>query len=285
MVTERKDVSRLAGRTLLYAALLIGAVLMVMPLYWTVATSLKTIDQLSIYPPHLIPDPVAWWNYVQIFRIQPVGRYVFNSLVVVAAAEFGGVITCAFVAYGFAKMEFPGRRLLFGVLVSTLMMPYVVRLIPLFIIYSKLGWINTFLPVTVPELLGRNAFYILLLTQFFRTIPSDLLDAARIDGAGEFRVWWSVMMPLSRAVLAAVAIFAFQFAWDDFLGQLIYLGGNPDLRTLAVAVYTLRGMPGELPMIHYLMAMSTLMIVPVLAMFAVGQRQFVQGITFTGLRG
>jgi multiple sugar transport system permease protein len=284
-VVERRDISHFAGRGVLYVALIAGALLMVTPLYWTVATSLKTLDQLSLYPPRLIPNPIAWWNYLEIFRIQPVGRYLLNTLVIVAATEFGAVITCSFVAYGFARTEFPGRQFLFAVLVSTLMMPYIVRLIPLFIIYSKLGWINTFLPVTVPELLGRNAFYILLLCQFFRTIPSDLLDAARMDGASEFRIWWSMVMPLSRAVLAAVAIFAFQFAWDDFLGQLIYLGGNPNIRTLAVAVYTLRSMPGQLPMIHYLMAMSTLMIIPVLAMYAFGQRQFVQGITFTGLRG
>jgi len=272
-------------RSCLYLILSAGSVVMLIPLLWALSTSLKTLDQINAWPPRWIPDPIAWSNYVDIFNKLPFGRYLLNTAVIVAASEVGALITCSLVAYGFAKLDFPGREVAFILLLSTLMMPYVVRLIPLFLIYSQIGWINTFLPLTVPELLGRNAFFIFLLRQFFRGIPQELSDAARIDGCGDLGIWWRIMLPLSKPVLAAVAIFAFQSAWDDFLGPLVYMGGNPELRTLAVGLYILRNVPGQLPMIHYLMAASMLMILPVLAMFALSQRFIIQGITLTGLKG
>lgn len=170
-------------------------------------------------------------------------------------------------------------------LLSTMMMPYVVRLIPLFVIYTKLGWINTFLPLIIPPLLARNPFYVFLFRQFFRTIPEELADAARIDGCSEFGIWWRIILPLSKPAMAAVAIFAFQSAWDDFLAPLIYMGNRPELRTLAVGLYYFRNMPGQLPMVHYLMAMSVLMIIPVLLVFAFGQRYFIRGVAMSGLKG
>lgn len=276
---------RLASHGLLHLILLMGSILMLIPLVWTVSTSLKTPQQVAIWPPEWIPNPVMWSNYIDVFRIAPVMLWLRNSLVLVAAEVIGSVITCSFVAYGFARVRFPGRDAIFLLLLSTLMVPYVVRLIPLYVIYNQIGWINTFLPVTVPQLLGRNPFFIFLLRQFFMGIPDELSDAARIDGCSEFGIWWRIVMPLSKPALAAVAIFAFRDSWDNFLAPLVYMAGRPDLRPLAVGLYTLRGGAGQLPDTHYLMALSTLMILPMLIIFAAGQRYFIQGVTLSGLKG
>lgn len=270
---------------LLHIMLLLGSVIMVIPLLWTLSTSLKGLPQIAVWPPEWLPDPVLWRNYIDVFTVAPVGLWLRNSLIIVAANVVGSVVTCSFVAYGFARTKFPGRDLLFILLLSTLMVPYVVRLIPLYIIYGQLGWLNTFLPVTVPNLLGRNPFFIFLLRQFFMGIPNELSDAARIDGCSDFGIWWRIVMPLSKPALAAVTIFAFRDAWDNFLAPLVYLAGRPDLRPLAVGLYTLRGGGGQLPDTHYMMALSVLMILPMLVLFAGGQRYFIQGVTLTGLKG
>ncbi|MEZ4736202.1 MAG: carbohydrate ABC transporter permease [Caldilineaceae bacterium] len=251
----------------------------------TPAVTLKTMQQIGVWPPEWIPAPVMWQNYLAVFDAAPVGLWLRNSMIIVMANVIGSVVTCSFVAYGFARTRFPGRDALFVLLLSTLMVPYVVRLIPLYMIYGQLGWINTFLPVTVPNLLGRNPFFIFLLRQFFMGIPNELADAARIDGCSDFGIWWRIVMPLSKPALAAITIFAFRDAWDNFLAPLVYLAGRPDLRPLAVGLYTLRGGAGQLPDTHYMMALSTLMILPMLLLFALGQRYFIQGVTLTGLKG
>lgn len=273
------------GRTAIYAILILGALAALMPMVWTLSTSLKSLDQLAIFPPRIIPDPIMWTNYIDVFNIVPVGLYLRNTLIIVVSWVIGATVTCSFVAYGFARTQFWGRDTLFLVLLSTLMMPYVVRLIPLFVLYKEMGWINTFLPLTVPMLLGRNAFYIFLLRQFFIGIPQELSDAARIDGCSHFGIWWRIIMPLSKPALATVAIFAFQGAWDDFLAPLVYMGGNPELRTLATGLFYFRSSPGQIAQTHYLMAMSTLMIIPVLLVFAFNQRYFIQGVTLSGIKG
>jgi ABC-type glycerol-3-phosphate transport system permease component len=208
-----------------------------------------------------------------------------NTMVLVAAAEVGALITCSFVAYGFARLDFPGREPLFLLLISTMLMPYIVRLVPLFVFYSEIGWLNTYLPIAVPDLLGRNAFYIFLLRQFFRAIPFELSDAARIDGANDFRIWWTIVLPTAKPVLATVAVFAFQSTWDDFLAQLIYMGGDPDLRTMAIGLYQLKNTPGGDNLLPYLMAMSIVTMLPVLIIFAFGQRLLIQGVNTSGLKG
>ena len=214
-----------------------GAVGMLIPLLWTLSTSLKTLERITVTQLDLIPRPIAWWNYIEIFRIAPVALHFRKTMVIVAAVVLGSVVTSSFVAYGFAKIEFPARDLLFLVLLSTMMIPGVVTLIPLFVMFDRLGWINTFLPLVVPQPLGHNPFYIFLMRQFFRGIPVDLCDAGRIDGCSEFGIWWRIVMPNSKPVLAAVAIFAFQWAWNDFLYPLIYLGGRQELWTLALVLW------------------------------------------------
>ena len=201
-----------------------------------------------------------------------------NSLVVVAAALIGGLIVCSLVAYAFAFIRFPGRNLLFNVLLITMMIPFIVQLIPTFLLFDRLGWVNTFLPLIVPRLLGHNAFYIFLYRQFFRGIPPDLLDAARLDGCTEIGLWRRIVLPLSVPVLAAVAVFSFQFAWNDFLNPLIYLGGNRDLWTLPIGLQAFTQIDGQQSNMNLMMAMAVIMIAPIIALFAVAQRYVISGV-------
>lgn len=277
--------SRLSRWFLIYPILLVGTIVMLFPLVWTISTSLKTPETVTLRELRLIPDPIMWSNYVTIFDEVPLLLYTWNTLIVVIASVLGGLIICSMAGYAFARVPFPGRSGFFFLLLSTMMLPGVVRLIPLFVIFDQLGWLNTFLPLVVPRLLGHNAFYIFLMRQFFRGIPMELSDAARIDGASEFGIWWRVILPNSRPVLAAVAIFSFQFGWTEFMAPLIYLGANKDLWTLSLGLNAQKGFEGEVTSLHTMMVMSIFMILPLLAIFAVGQKYMIQGVTFSGLKG
>ncbi len=276
---------RLTRTTTTYLILLAGALVMIFPLIWTISTSLKTPDKVTLRHIELVPDPWAFENYVEIFTDQPLVRYTRNTLILVVAAVFGAIVPCSLAAWGFARIPFPGRRVLFGLLLATMMLPYVVQLIPLFIFFDRVGLVNTFWPLILPRVLGHNAFYIFLLRQFFRGIPVDLFDAARIDGASELGVWWRIAIPMSLPVLAAVSIFAFQFAWDDFLWPLIYLGGNKENWTLAMGLNALKGFEGDENSMNVMMTFSTLMLVPMLLVFYFGQKYLVKGVSVTGLKG
>ncbi len=277
--------ARLTRQSITYLILLAGAVVMFFPLLWTVSTSLKTPDKVTLRHIELIPDPWAFENYLEIFFDQPLLRYTRNTMILVGAAVFGALVPCSLAAWGFARIPFPGRRTLFALLLTTMMLPYVVQLIPLFIVFDRIGWVNTFWPLILPRVLGHNAFYIFLMRQFFRGIPVDLFDAARIDGASEFGVWWRIAMPMSLPVLAAVSIFAFQFAWDDFLWPLIYLGGNKQNWTLAMGLNALKGFEGDENTMNVMMTFSTLMLAPMLLVFYFGQKYLVKGVSVTGLKG
>ena len=276
--------ARAINQGVIYLIVTVAAVAMVFPLLWTVSTSLKTPDQLVGTRIVLIPDPIAWENYVEIFKITPILLNLRNTMIIVVCAEFGSLVMCSLVAYAFARIPFPGRNVLFTLLLSSMMLPGVVQLIPFFVIFDRLGWINTFLPLIVPRFLAHNPFYIFLMRQFFMGIPQDLSDAARIDGCSEFSIWWRIVMPISTPALATVAIFTFQGVWNDFLYPLVYLGANRKLWTLALGLNSLRSYDTA-NMTHLQMAFSVLMIVPVMIVFAFGQKQIVQGITFTGLKG
>ena len=277
--------ARLTRQSITYLILLAGALVMFFPLLWTVSTSLKTPDKVTLRYIELIPDPWAFENYLEIFFDQPLLRYTRNTLILVGAAVFGALVPCSLAAWGFARIPFPGRRTLFALLLTTMMLPYVVQLIPLFIFFDRIGWVNTFWPLILPRVLGHNAFYIFLMRQFFRGIPVDLFDAARIDGASEFGVWWRIAMPMSLPVLAAVSIFAFQFAWDDFLWPLIYLGGNKANWTLAMGLNALKGFEGDENTMNVMMTFSTLMLMPMLLVFYFGQKYLVKGVSVAGLKG
>jgi ABC-type glycerol-3-phosphate transport system permease component len=272
---------RLLGTALTFATLGAISLIMLLPLYLMILISFRTADRAFVYPPDLWFTSVTFDNYPQaLFKLLPFRLYVQNTVIIATLAIVGDLLSCSLVAYGFARFRFPGRDFLFGVLLATLLMPFVVRLVPLFILFQKLGWINTFLPLVVPSFFGTPLF-IFLMRQFFLTIPAELVDAARIDGAGELAIWWRIMLPLSKPVLAAVAIFSFQNTWNDFLGPLVFLQ-KADVKTIILGLYGLMGMQAEWQLV---MAAVVAAVLPLILVFFVFQRFFVQGITVSGLKG
>lgn len=251
-----------------------------LPFLWLLSTSLKPPEQLFRLPPEWIPNPFMWSNYAKATTFIPFFQYFGNTLYITIFNVIAILISCSLVAYGFARINWPGRDALFMVLISTLMIPGAVTLIPTFIIFRNLGWVGTPNPLTWPAFTG-NAFYIFLLRQFFLTIPRELSAAAKIDGASEFQTYWRIILPLSTAALAAVALFTFMANWNDFLGPLIYLSDKSQF-TLAIGLY------GFLSRVRtewgLLMAASTIMISPVIVLFFFTQRTFIQGITMTGIK-
>lgn len=276
---------RLAKWALVYPLLLASSVIMLFPLLWTVSTSLKTAQTVTLREIQLIPEPIQWSNYIDIFLEVPMWLYTRNTMYIVLASVVGGVVVCALAGYAFARVNFPAREAVFYVLLSTMMLPHVVQIIPLFVIFDRMGLVGTFWPLVIPRFLGHNAFYIFLMRQFFRGIPLELSDAARMDGCTEFGIWARIIMPNSKPVLAAVGIFSIQFAWDDFLSPLIYLGANKDLWTLALGLNAQKGFEGEITSLHKMMVISVYMILPMLIVFAVGQKYMIEGVTFSGMKG
>jgi ABC-type glycerol-3-phosphate transport system permease component len=274
---------RRIGNMLAYITLTALSLLFLIPLAWLFLTSLMTLKQATSFPPEWIPNPVQFDNYLKALKFWNFARSFRNTAIVTSAVMIGELLSCTLVAYGFARLRFPGRNFLFIVLMSTMMLPGVVTMVPLYILFSKIKWVNTFLPLTVPAFFG-GAFYIFLLRQFFMTIPEELIDAARIDGAGELNIWARIMLPLSGPAIIVVAIFSFQGAWNDFMGPLIYLN-NEKLHTMALSLHMFRGLPGQGSIINQMMAATVMMVLPMLIVFAVFQRYFIQGVTLTGLKG
>jgi multiple sugar transport system permease protein len=266
---------------IIYLALAIFTLILFMPFIWMVSLSLKTLPQVGQYPPNLIPNPVAWENYYQALVVQqPFLLYLRNTGIIAVLVIIGEILSSTFIAYGFAKLRFPGRDLLFTILLATLMIPFVVKLVPLFVQFRKLDWINTFLPLVVPSFFG-TPFSIFLMRQFFMTIPNELNEAARIDGANELRIWWQIYLPLSKPAVAVVAIFAFQNVWNDFLGPLVYLQ-RQEVKTVTLGLYSLIGMFIEY---NTVMAGAVAIIIPMVIVFLLFQRFFIKGIAVTGIKG
>jgi multiple sugar transport system permease protein len=273
--------SRLVRRIVTVVLLTGVSIVMLMPLYLMIVMALRPPDRVFTYPPSLLLDSFQVSNfYDALFRLLPFWRYFQNTIVVAVLTIVGDLISCSLVAYGFARFRFPGRDFLFMVLLSTLMVPFVVRLVPLFILFQKLGWINTFLPLVVPAFFGTPLF-IFLMRQFFLTIPGEIVDAARVDGASEIGIWWRIMLPLSTPVMAAVAIFTFQNTWNDFLAPLVFLQKN-EVRTVILGLNGLMGMAVEWQLV---MAAVVATVAPLVVVFFVFQRFFIKGITVTGLKG
>jgi multiple sugar transport system permease protein len=249
---------------------------------WLVSSSLKSQIQIFSYPPQWIPDPIHWDNFSRALTIKPFGLYVVNTLKIVVLNVVAVVFSSSFVAYGFARIRFWGRDFWFGVVLATLFLPYAILIVPQFIIFTRLGWVDTILPLTVPLFFGGGAFNIFLLRQFFRTIPEELADAARIDGCGEFGIYWRIMLPLAKPALITVAIFTFLNAWNDLLGPIIYLR-SPNNFTVAVGLASFRStldVSWDLQL-----AATTAVILPVVILFFFTQRYFIKGIVMTGLKG
>ena len=267
---------------LTYAGLLLGALVSLVPLYWLVLTSLRPTGGEFTYPPQWIPTELHFENYAYVLNRAPFGIYTFNSTYVTVVATIGTIISGSLAAYAFARLRFFGREFWFGVMLSTMMLPYAVTMIPEFLLFRAFGWLDTLNPLIVPSWFGGNALYIFLMRQFILTLPAEMEDAARVDGAGPFRVYLQIVMPLSGPAIAAVTVFSFIHHWNDFLGPLIYTNSVSN-RTLALG---LRYFADEqITQFNYTMAASTLMLVPVLLLFFLANKYFVMGIATSGLAG
>ena len=262
------------GRGLWYGAVVLGAVVMIVPIFWMVATSLKRPDDLFAVPPKLFSASLQWRNYADAWRAQPFWRFLFNTLFVTGLAIVGEVLAAGLVAYGFSRFSFPGRRVLFGVLLSTLMIPGIVMMIPVFLIWRNLGLVGTFDPLVLGSVLGGGALFVFIIHQFLKTLPRELEDAARLDGASHARIFFSIIAPLAAPVFLVVALIGFQAHWNDFLGPLLYLN-DKDKFTMTMGLHFFLGsFMGEAPKWHWMMAITTLMAIPTMVLFFITQRSF-----------
>ena len=258
-----------------HSALILLGILFVMPFLWLLSTSLKTNDQIVQATPTWIPHPITLKNYVNAFNTVPLLQYGENTLIITVFSVMGALCSNTLVAYGFSRMQWRFRELFFVITLATLMLPFQVTMIPLFIMFSRLHWTDTFLPLIIPCFFG-NAFYIFLLRQFFLGIPRELSEAARIEGASELQILWHVILPLARPALFTVALFQFLFSWNDFLGPLIYLNDQSKF-TLALGLANMQSAIG-LSDFGMMMAAAAVTVAPVVLLFIFTQRYFIQGI-------
>lgn len=263
---------------ILFIILAIGAVVILFPIAWMLSTALKSAPEVAQYPPKLLPEKPLFENFAIAWGKAPFTRYTINTLIIVVFTIIGNVFVNSFVAYGFAKIDFAGKKLLFRIVLATMMIPGFVTLVPTYVIFSKLQWVDTYLPLIVPAFCG-NAFHIFMMRQFYRTIPNDLLEAARVDGAGHFYIWGKLMMPLVKPVMATVALISFKGAWSDFQGPLLYLSSKSKY-TLQLGLQVFKGQ-GYTEW-NYLMAISFLSMLPILLLFFCFQNYFIEGMNVGG---
>jgi multiple sugar transport system permease protein len=282
-IWRSKTTRRRILATVTHVILIAGSIAVLIPLAWMLSTSLKPTTQVSKWPPIWIPNPIMWSNYVHAMVIFPVSFAVFvrNSVILSLGQSVGTVLSNMIVAYAFARLRFRGREILFLIVLGTMMLPGQVTMIPLFILFSKLGWVNTYYPLIVPAFFG-GAYFVFLLRQFYTTIPRELDDAARIDGCGIMGVFFRIILPLSKPALGISAIFSFSWAWNDFLGPLIYLS-KMETFPLALALSYLKSTYRVLW--SELMVTSFIAMIPPLILFFVAQRYYIQGIVITGVKG
>jgi multiple sugar transport system permease protein len=267
---------------MILAILFTGAIVMSLPFVWLVVSSLKPLEKIFIFPPEWIPNPPQWQNYVEALVYKPFGLYFLNTMKIVVLNEIAILLSASFCGYGFARIRFPGRDFWFGLVLATLMVPYFVLMVPQFIMFSRFGWVDTFWPLTFPYFFGGGAFNIFLFRQFFRSLPEELADAGRIDGSSEIGIYWRIMLPQCKPALATVAVFTFLFAWNDYIGPLLYLRSDYNF-TVAIGLATFRSVMST--QWHLLMAASTAMVFPVILLFFFAQRYFVEGLVMSGIKG
>ncbi len=268
-------------KTFAYIVCTFLAIIYVFPLYWLVATALKTDSEVFLQPPTLFPTNPQWQNFVTATNYIPFWRYMGNTFVIAFFCIIGTLLSCTLVAYGFSRIRWPGRNIVFLIYLSTIMLPAQVTMIPLYIIYRQLGWIGTFLPLIVPSFFG-NALFVFLLRQFLLSIPQELTDAAKIDGASEFGILRYIMISLMRPALATVSLFTFVNVYRDFLGPLIYLT-DQNQWTISLGLKLFQNMYGA--QWQLMMAASTLAMLPIMVLFFFTQKTFVKGIALTGIKG
>jgi ABC-type glycerol-3-phosphate transport system permease component len=269
------------GRGLLYLLLIGVGFTMLLPLLWMITTSLKEPGDVFLLPPKWLPIPPQWSNYARLFEILPFELFLLNSLKISSLATLGALLSCSMAAFAFARMRFPGRNLLFALILATLMIPYHVTLIPLFALYRSIDWLGTHRPLTVPYFFG-TAFGIFLIRQFYLTIPQELVDAARIDGCSFIQIYYRIFLPLSKPALATLAIFTFLGSWNNLVGPLVYLNEVQTMTvTLGLTLLTTQA-NGRWELIQ---AGAVISILPIIVIFLLGQEHFIQGIARTGLKG
>src|SRR5690625_516695 len=259
---------------------MLASAFFLIPFLWMVSTSLKEITQVFTFPPEWIPKPFNWKNYIEATEYIPFFTYLKNTVFITVLSTIGVIISCPLVAYSFAKLEWHGRDTLFIITIAVMMIPAQVTMIPLFLLFNKIGWVGTPLPLVVPPFFGVP-FSIFLLRQFFKGLPDTLRDAAKIDGASEFRIYWQIMVPLAKPAILAVGLFQFMASWTDFIGPLIYLTDEMQY-TLSLGLQQFQSQKGT--EWGLMMAVSTMMTLPIIVLFFFLQRTFIQGITFSGIK-
>lgn len=271
---------RTTNQILLHTVLLAGCFIFMLPFFWMLSTSLKS--DAEMFSSAWFPDQVQWSNYTEALSAIPFLLYLKNTLLITAWSIIGTVFSSAAVGYSFARVRWPGRDLMFGITLATMMIPPQVTMVPVFMLMRSLGWFNTFLPLVIPSFLGGSAFFIFLMRQFFMTLPVDLEDAARVDGCGILKTFWVIMLPQVKPALATVGIFTFMASWNDFMGPLIYLA-EEDKYTLALGLQSF--LTENLAVWNQLMAFSTVLLIPLLILFFIAQKYFIEGIALTGIKG
>ncbi|MCA0453716.1 MAG: carbohydrate ABC transporter permease [Chloroflexi bacterium] len=278
-----RNYGEILRKVVVYGLLLLLSGVFLFPLFWMLTTALKPEAQIYLWPPKWFPDPLQWSNFSDAFSNPqlPFGRFILNTLTIEAGVLTGRLISCTLVAYGFARLNAPGKNFIFTILLATLMLPRAAIIIPEYILFTQLGWVNTFLPLIVPAWFGE-AYAIFLMRQFFMTIPTELEEAARIDGANIGQILWKIIVPLSIPVLSVIAILTFKDTWNDFLAPLLYLS-EPSKYTVAIGLAYFNGQYDV--KMNLLMAASLTMMMPIVILFIFAQRSFVEGISLTGLKG
>ena len=272
---------------LAYALLGLGAAFVLVPFFWMIGTSLTAQSKLFIYPPQFIPNPVVWRNYLDAWNALPVSftRFTANTLFITVLAMTAEISTCSLVAYGFARFRFPGRNVLFLIMLSTMMLPGVVTLVPTFILWRELHLIDTYDPMTLGAWFAWGPAYIFLLRQFFMSLPREVEEAARIDGANALQIYWYIMLPLVRPALLAIAVLSFIGNWNNFMGPLIYLNSGEKFPMIMALKFFEQSLSKEAPLYHYMMAMAAMMSFPLLLLYFLMQRTLIEGITAGAVKG
>jgi multiple sugar transport system permease protein len=270
-----------------YVLLALGAAIVLIPFLWMIRTSLTAESRLFIFPPQLIPNPAVWRNYIDAWNALPVSftRFTANTIFITVLAMTAEIFTCSLVAYGFARFRFPGRNILFLLMLSTMMLPGIITLLPSFIIWRQLKLIDTYDPMTIGAWFAWGPAYIFLLRQFFMSIPKEIEEAARIDGANPFQIYWKIMLPLVKPALLAIAVLSFIGNWNNFMGPLIYLNSGEKYPLIMALKFFEQSLSKEAPLFHFMMAMTTMISFPLLVIYFLMPRNFIEGITAGAVKG
>jgi ABC-type glycerol-3-phosphate transport system permease component len=282
---QKRSSRVLFARISAFTVILLGAVFQLIPFAWMLSSSLKDLGSVYLFPPQWIPKPLIWENYVDVWMAAPFLRFFLNTSLITLSRIIGAIFSCSLVAFGFARLRAPGRNVLFLVVLSTMMVPFHVTMIPLYLIFNSLKWIDTFAPLIVPYFFG-TAFYIFLLRQFFMGIPLEMDDSARIDGCSLLGIYWRIVLPMAVPALAAVSIFTFMWSWNEFIGPLIYLQST-EKYTLSLGLNFFRNAGSGYGVTEWnlLMAASIIVLLPCIVVFFLAQRTFIQGVVVSGVKG